>query len=56
MRDAMIMLMDDEKPFVGTMAKRDLSVVTAYSGSEALEQLARSGHLDVVILDVGIRP
>lgn len=56
MRDALIMLVDDEKPFVDTMAKRlakrELSVISAYSGGEALEQLTRNGHLDVVILDV----
>lgn len=56
MLDVLIMLVDDEKPFVDTMvkrlAKRELSVISAYSGSEALEHLAHNKHLDVVILDV----
>lgn len=56
MLDVLIMLVDDEKLFVDTMAKRlakrELSVISAYSGSEALENLAHNKHLDVVILDV----
>ncbi|MFH1242429.1 MAG: response regulator [Pseudomonadota bacterium] len=51
-----IMLVDDEVPFVETMTKRlqkrDLTVITALSGNEALEKLAANRNLDVVILDV----
>ncbi|MEW5912812.1 MAG: response regulator [Thermodesulfobacteriota bacterium] len=53
-----IMLVDDEQPFVETMAKRltkrDLIVSTALSGQEALDKLAAGGpsNVDVVILDV----
>ncbi|MBW1727284.1 MAG: response regulator [Deltaproteobacteria bacterium] len=51
-----IMLVDDEVPFVETMtkrlAKRDLKVLTAYSGQEALEVLNTNRNTDVVILDV----
>jgi DNA-binding NtrC family response regulator len=51
-----IMLVDDEVPFVETMTKRlqkrDLNVIIALSGNEALEKLAANRNLDVVILDV----
>ena len=51
-----VMLVDDEVPFVDTMTKRlgkrNLDIVTAYSGQEALEKLATTGSVDVVILDV----
>lgn len=51
-----VMLVDDEAPFVETMgkrlAKRDLTVVTAYSGAEALQKLAEDHDIDIVILDV----
>jgi DNA-binding NtrC family response regulator len=53
-----VLLVDDEVPFVETMAKRlakrDLSVETAFSGKEALEKLGNDGpsRTDVVILDV----
>jgi DNA-binding NtrC family response regulator len=50
-----VMLVDDEVPFVDTMTKRlgkrDLEIVTAYSGPEALEKL-KGRKVDVVILDV----
>jgi DNA-binding NtrC family response regulator len=50
------MLVDDEVPFVQTMtkrlAKRDLTVITASSGQEALETLDKHRNTDVVILDV----
>ncbi len=49
-----VLLVDDEVPFVETMTKRltkrKLKVISAHSGSEALEKLETS--LDVVILDV----
>jgi len=51
-----IMIVDDEVPFVETMTKRlqkrDLTVITAFSGEEALQKLAGNQNLDVVILDV----
>jgi len=53
---ASILLVDDEKGFVDTMAKRlgkrGLSVRTANSGQEGLDALAGPGNVDVVILDV----
>lgn len=51
-----VLLVDDEAPFVATMtkrlSKRDLTVISAYSGPEALTKLDQEGHVDVVILDV----
>ena len=51
-----VMLVDDEVPFVETMtkrlAKRDLKVLTSFSGEEALEILDINRDTDVVILDV----
>ena len=50
------MLVDDEVPFVETMTKRlekrELNVITALSGKEALETLNTNRNVDVVILDV----
>ena len=51
-----VMLVDDEVPFVETMTKRlekrDLTVISAFSGAEALEELKQHRNLDVIILDV----
>lgn len=51
-----VLLVDDEIPFVETMTKRlnkrNLTVVTALSGKEALETLDKTRNADVVILDV----
>lgn len=51
-----IMLVDDEADFVATMTKRlkkrELDVMTAFSGREALETLEKHQNIDVVILDV----
>jgi len=51
-----VMLVDDEEPFVETMTKRlnkrDLKVISAYSGQEALETLSKNRNVDVVLLDV----
>ena len=56
MNAPLIILVDDEVPFVEAMVrrlkKRDLEVKTAYSGQEALEALAEYQNTDVVILDV----
>lgn len=53
---AKVMLVDDEEPFVETLAKRltkrELNVLTAFSGPEALEKLKKDSRVDVVILDV----
>ncbi|WP_373501318.1 response regulator [Desulfococcus sp.] len=53
---AKVLLVDDEVPFVETMTKRlgkrNLEIVTAFSGQEALDQLARQPSIEVVILDV----
>lgn len=51
-----VMLVDDEPAFVETMTKRlgkrDLRVISAYSGQEALETLKKNQNIDVIILDV----
>jgi DNA-binding NtrC family response regulator len=53
-----VLIVDDEVAFVETLvkrlAKRDLRVVEAHSGPEAIEKLDASGptKIDVVILDV----
>jgi CheY-like chemotaxis protein len=56
MNTPFVMLVDDEVPFVETMtkrlAKRDLNVISAFSGQEALEILDYQRNVDVVILDV----
>jgi DNA-binding NtrC family response regulator len=50
-----VLLVDDEVPFVETMTKRltkrNLTMLTAHSGPEALEVLKHK-NVDVVILDV----
>jgi DNA-binding NtrC family response regulator len=50
------MLVDDEAPFVETMTKRlgkrDLNVISAFSGQAALDTLENHPDVDVVILDV----
>jgi DNA-binding NtrC family response regulator len=52
----LVMLVDDEAPFVETMAKRlekrELIIVTALSGQAALNMLKKNPDVDVVILDV----
>jgi len=53
---AHVLLVDDEVPFVETMTKRlnkrDLQVMAAFSGREALEKLKECPEIEVVILDV----
>jgi DNA-binding NtrC family response regulator len=53
---AKILLVDDEKPFVETLMKRlnkrDVDVVAAYNGQEALDRLAKDDNVEVVILDI----
>lgn len=52
----LIMLVDDEVPFVETMTKRldkrGLKIISAHSGEEALRLLDTEGSVDVIILDV----
>jgi two-component system, OmpR family, response regulator VicR len=56
MMKPLVLLVDDEAPFVETMtkrlSKRDLNIITAFSGEEALERLNNHRNTDVVILDV----
>lgn len=53
---ARVLVVDDEIPFVETMTKRllrrELEVVSAFSGKEALRKLESDHRVDVVILDV----
>jgi len=52
----LVLLVDDEAPFIETMSKRlrkrDLTVLTALSGQKAIESLEVNRNMDVVILDV----
>ncbi|MCP3942458.1 MAG: response regulator [Desulfobacteraceae bacterium] len=56
MMDANVLLVDDEKAFVETMAKRlnkrKLNIAKAFSGEQALEHLSLNPKVEVVILDV----
>ena len=56
MAEPFVMLVDDEVPFVETMTKRlekrNLRVLSAFSGDEALEKISGNRNLDVIILDV----
>jgi DNA-binding NtrC family response regulator len=56
MHYARILLVDDEVPFVETMTKRltkrEMDVVAAFRGEEALEKLNGDSGVDVVVLDV----
>ena len=53
---AKVLLVDDERPFVETMVKRlkkrDLKLVTAFNGNEALNRLEEEDDIEVVILDI----
>lgn len=53
---AKVLLVDDEPGFVETMVKRlnkrDLDIVPAYNGQEALDRLATDSQIEVVILDI----
>ena len=53
---ASVLLVDDEVPFVEAMArrlkKRDVNIVTSFSGLEALDVLSEDSSIEVVILDV----
>ncbi|MBW1889307.1 MAG: response regulator, partial [Deltaproteobacteria bacterium] len=51
-----IMLVDDEVPFVETMAKRlakrNIKIIAAFSAEEGLEKLKMNQKIDVIVLDV----
>ena len=53
---AKVLLVDDEVPFVETitkrLTKRNLEIVAAHSGREALKLLESQTNIEVVILDV----
>jgi DNA-binding NtrC family response regulator len=53
---AKVLLVDDEVPFVEALSKRldkrSVTVVPAFSGTEALEKLAGDSRIDTVVLDV----
>jgi len=55
MKDTTVLLVDDEVPFVESMTKkltqRGISVVTAFSGEEALNHLRDLKNTDVVVLE-----
>jgi DNA-binding NtrC family response regulator len=56
MATSFVLLVDDEAPFVEAMTKRlekrDLKIISALSGQEALDTLKEHQNIDVVILDV----
>lgn len=56
MHDTVVLLVDDEADFVEIMTKRlkkrSFQVEVAYSGPEALEILAKTERVDIVLLDV----
>lgn len=56
MMNTVVLLVDDEVPFVETMtkrlSKRNLTVLNAFSGPEALQKIEKQSNVDVVILDV----
>ncbi|GLI33290.1 response regulator [Desulforhabdus amnigena] len=56
MNNTVVLLVDDEVPFVETMtkrlSKRNLTVLNAFSGPEGLDVLEKHSNVDVVILDV----
>lgn len=51
-----VLLVDDEIPFIETMtkrlAKRQLDIVQAFSGQEALEKLGTDPSIEIVVLDI----
>jgi DNA-binding NtrC family response regulator len=56
MHDTVVLLVDDEADFVEIMTKRlkkrSFGVEVAYSGPQALEVLAKTEKVDIVLLDV----
>lgn len=53
---AKVLLVDDEQAFVDTMIKRlnkrEVDILPAYNGKEALDQLENHRDIEVVILDI----
>lgn len=53
---AKVLFVDDEIPFVEALTKRltkrEMDILPAYSGDEALKRLAEQSDIEVVILDV----
>lgn len=51
-----VLLVDDEIPFIETMtkrlSKRDLDIVQALSGQEALEKIGNDPNIEIVVLDI----
>ena len=51
-----ILLVDDEIPFVKTLtrrlSRRELNIITAFSGQEALAQLEKDSDIEIVVLDI----
>ncbi len=51
-----LLMVDDEQPFLDTLAKRlekrGLTIFKKYSGRDALEELEQTDSVEVVILDV----
>ena len=56
MTDATVLIVDDERGFVETMAKRlekrNMTVFQAFDGDEAMARLAEHADIQVVILDM----
>ena len=56
MTESIILLVDDEIPFVKTLtkrlSKRELNIVTASGGQEALARLEKDVAIDIVVLDI----
>ena len=56
MKDAKLLLVDDEKGFLDTLTKRlkkrELKARAVYSGEDALVELKKNSAIEVVVLDV----
>jgi DNA-binding NtrC family response regulator len=56
MTTSKVLLVDDEIPFVNTLSrrlsKRELNIVIAFSGQEALAQLEKNFDIQIVVLDI----
>jgi DNA-binding NtrC family response regulator len=56
MKAVSVLLVDDEAPFVSTVAKRlsrmGIKVTAAFDGEEALRKLTESPDIDVIVLDI----
>jgi DNA-binding NtrC family response regulator len=56
MHPVKILLVDNEIPFVKTLTKRlsrrELNIITAFSGQEALARLEKDSDIEIVVLDI----